>query len=83
MFLVDADPHGIEIMSTWVLGSSALSHDSSNLAIGLDRATWLGLRPTRWDEDGIARNDLIPLSPLDRRKAISMSKRDWMPEEWR
>jgi len=38
MFLVDADPHGIEIMSTWVLGSSALSHDSSNLAIGLDRA---------------------------------------------
>ncbi|GAA5829203.1 hypothetical protein JCM5353_007685 [Sporobolomyces roseus] len=83
MFLVDADPYGIEIMSTYVLGSSALSHDSSNLAIALERTTWLGVKPTHWDNDGVAREDLLLLDTKDRKKAISMCKRDWLPEEWR
>jgi len=83
MLLVDADPYGIEIMSTYVLGSSALSHDSSNLAVALERTTWLGVKLTHWDNDGVAREDLLLLDAKDRKKAISMCKRDWLPEEWR
>jgi len=83
MFLVDADPYGVEIMSTYVLGSSALSHDSSNLAIAFERTTWLGVKPTCWDNDGVARGDLLLLDAKDRKKAISMCKREWFPDEWR
>jgi meiotic recombination protein SPO11 len=83
MFLVDADPHGIEIISTFVLGSSALSHDSSNLAIGIRRATWLGLRPTSIGARPETRDQMLMLNARDRRKILAMLKREWFPEEWK
>ncbi|GAA5988814.1 hypothetical protein JCM5350_000382 [Sporobolomyces pararoseus] len=83
IFLVDADPHGIEILSTYVLGSSALSHDSSNLAIGQERAKWIGLKPSSLIDDLARRDESLSLSSRDRRKAIAMMKREWLPAEWR
>ncbi|GAA5880337.1 hypothetical protein JCM16303_003903 [Sporobolomyces ruberrimus] len=83
MFLVDADPYGIDIMSTFVLGSSALSHDSTNLAIGPKRATWIGLKPSKLRTAFIGQDDTVLLTPRDRRKALLMVKREWLPSEWR
>ncbi|GAA5962355.1 hypothetical protein JCM3765_002953 [Sporobolomyces pararoseus] len=83
MFLVDADPHGIEILSTFVLGSSALSHDSSNLAIGYERANWIGIKPTSLVDDLARRDESLLLNSRDRRKAIAMMRREWFPAQWR
>ncbi|GAA5894025.1 DNA topoisomerase (ATP-hydrolyzing) [Sporobolomyces salmoneus] len=83
MFLVDGDPHGIEIMSTFVLGSSAMSHDAFNLATGVERATWIGLRPTSLTGGSIPRDDLLLLTPRDRKKILAMIRREWIPSEWR
>ncbi|GAA6014960.1 hypothetical protein JCM11491_002373 [Sporobolomyces phaffii] len=82
MFLVDCDPHGLEIMSTYVLGSSALSHDASNLTIGRDRAIWIGLKATS-DSSNVSRDDLLLLTPRDRRKALAMLKRPEFPADWK
>ncbi|CEQ39630.1 SPOSA6832_01179 [Sporobolomyces salmonicolor] len=82
-FLVDSDPHGLEILSTYVLGSSSLSHDAANLAIGPGRANWVGIKPSEWDSMGVKREELLLLSAADRKKAGAMVKREWWPAEWR
>ncbi|GAA5888179.1 hypothetical protein JCM5296_000220 [Sporobolomyces johnsonii] len=83
LFLVDSDPHGLEILSTYVLGSSSLSHDAANLAIGPGRANWVGIKPSEWDSLGIKREELLMLTSADRKKAGAMIKREWWPVEWR
>lgn len=79
--LVDSDPHGLDILSTYRFGSAALSHDSANLAV--PRLEWLGVKGTEWDDLGVDRDELLPLSLHDRRKALAMLKREGLPAEWR
>ncbi|GAA5950306.1 hypothetical protein JCM21900_001109 [Sporobolomyces salmonicolor] len=83
LFLVDSDPHGLEILSTYVLGSSSLSHDAANLAIGPGRANWVGIKPSEWDSMGVKREELLLMSAADRKKAGAMVRREWWPAEWR
>jgi DNA topoisomerase VI subunit A len=42
MALVDGDPYGIDILSTYKCGSSAMKHESQGLAA--PRLEWIGLR---------------------------------------
>ena len=79
--LVDADPHGLEILSTYKYGSASLSFDRANLAV--EEVEWLGIKGTEWDSMGVNRDELLPLTSGDRKKALKMLKRDWMPEDWK
>lgn len=63
--LVDADPHGIDIMSVYKHGSRANAHSSSHDGLGLgDRLQWLGVKASEWPKLG-RYNDLLPLGERD------------------
>lgn len=73
--LVDCDPDGLAILSTYRHGSAALSHEHELLATPSMR--WLGLRshdifPSTSDN---VSHTLLPMTVRDRRKAIRML--DW------
>lgn len=81
--LVDFDPDGIGIMSTYKYGSMALSHENSQLAVpGLQ---WLGIR----SHDIVSSNSgIMKLSSRDRMTARRMLGKDICgegekDEEWR
>ena len=74
--LVDADPHGIEIMLVYKFGSKALSHESSYLTCPVIR--WLGVFPKDVEEVNVKEEQLIKLSENDRKKAIDMTKRSYI-----
>lgn len=79
--LVDSDPHGLEILSTYKYGSSALSFDRANLAV--ESVEWLGVKGSEWDSSGVRRDELLQLTIGDRKKGLKMLKREWLPEEWK
>jgi meiotic recombination protein SPO11 len=88
--LVDSDPDGIAIMSTYKYGSMAHPRENSSLVIPSLR--WLGLRTTDVVEDGeeaLNGDDLMPLTPRDRKKIVAMLSRnpvlavDGPEPEWR
>jgi meiotic recombination protein SPO11 len=92
--LVDFDPDGLGIMSTYKYGSVSLAHENSKLAV--PRIRWLGLKSSdifqrTVDQNGAALKDkvgLIKLSSRDRRIATRMLKRECFEEkgreeEWR
>ncbi|KAB8360640.1 hypothetical protein FH972_024378 [Carpinus fangiana] len=64
--LVDYDPDGIAILSTYRHGSSSLAHEG--LALVTPTLQWTGLRSA--DVDNVP--DMLPLTLRDRRKAVSM-----------
>lgn len=88
--LMDFDPDGISIMSTYKHGSWRLSHENSHLNVpGLQ---WLGIQSKdlidcdRTDDYAVA--GLLQLSVRDRKRAIKMLEKDEMAEngrerEWR
>jgi meiotic recombination protein SPO11 len=79
--LVDSDPHGLEILSTYKYGSAALSFDRHNLSV--PRIEWIGVKGSEWDKLGIDRGELLSLGAGDRKKALGMLKRNWWPEAWK
>jgi meiotic recombination protein SPO11 len=77
--LVDFDPDGIGIMSTYKHGSMSLAHESATLAV--PSVQWLGVRSC----DFLQEEDVQGLSKLtarDRRIAVKMLERD-VEMEWR
>lgn len=86
MALVDFDPDGIGIMSTYKYGSMALAHENANLAVPSIR--WLGVRSSDVVQDENDKTGLLKLSARDRRIAIRMLEKDIFEEggredEWR
>ncbi|KAL8983514.1 MAG: hypothetical protein Q9177_004957, partial [Variospora cf. flavescens] len=91
--LVDFDPDGIAIMSTYKHGSFTLSHENANLRTPSLR--WLGVKSGDFvvnDRDGGSddseRTALLRLSKQDRKKAIKILGRELCNEdgpehEWR
>ena len=79
--LVDSDPHGLEILSTYKYGSAALDFDHANLAVR--SVEWIGIKGTEWDAMGVPRDQLLPLTKADRSKALKLLKRTGIPEGWR
>nr|XP_031858021.1 uncharacterized protein CI109_006555 [Kwoniella shandongensis]KAA5525093.1 hypothetical protein CI109_006555 [Kwoniella shandongensis] len=83
--LVDADPHGLSILSTYTYGSKATAHsfDHAGLALG-DRLEWLGVKTTDWKKLGIKHDDLLPLEKPDIQLATSMLKNHAnLPPKWK
>lgn len=70
--LVDGDPHGVSIMSTYKYGSLAHQHENARLTI--PHLRWLGLKISDaiTNSNVSGRDGLLPLSPRDRRKIIAM-----------
>ncbi|KAL8281123.1 hypothetical protein RQP46_006481 [Phenoliferia psychrophenolica] len=79
--LVDADPHGLEILATYKHGSASLAFDRANLAV--PSIEWIGVKGTEWDALRIPRDELLPLTKADRTKALKLLKREGLPDEWR
>ncbi|KAL8690480.1 MAG: hypothetical protein Q9224_004398 [Gallowayella concinna] len=95
--LVDFDPDGIAIMSTYKHGSLTLSHQKANLMTPTVR--WLGVKSRDLDfnrserepfHDGEAedRRGLLRLSKRDRKKAVNMlgqemCEADGAEQDWR
>ncbi|WWC89571.1 uncharacterized protein L201_004495 [Kwoniella dendrophila CBS 6074] len=82
--LVDADPHGLSILSTYTFGSqnTKFSHEHAELPLG-DRIEWLGLRATDFKKLGIGYDDLLPLEKVDIQLAMKMIKDPTLPIEWK
>ncbi|XP_032206149.1 meiotic recombination protein SPO11 isoform X1 [Mustela erminea] len=74
--LVDADPHGIEIMCIYKYGSMAMSFEAHNLTVPAIR--WLGLLPSDIKRLNIPRDTLIPLTKQDQMKLESVLKRPYV-----
>lgn len=43
----------------------------------------MGVKGSEWDAMGVRREELLPLTAGDRKKALKMLKREWWPQEWR
>lgn len=70
--LVDGDPHGISIMSTYKYGSMAHLHENARLS--LPRVEWLGLRVADaiLASESPGANSVLSLTTSDRRKILAM-----------
>jgi hypothetical protein len=64
--LVDADPHGIDIMQVYAKGSKSTTHsyDHANLALGA-KLSWMGVKASEWIGLGVRHDDLLMLSDKD------------------
>jgi len=74
--LVDFDPDGLAIMSTYKHGSAALAHENEDLRV--PQLQWLGLRPKdicTGADDMHSEQGLLCLSSRDRHKAVKMLER--------
>ncbi|KAJ5379022.1 hypothetical protein N7509_012141, partial [Penicillium cosmopolitanum] len=86
--LVDGDPHGLTIMSTYKYGSLAQLHENAGLT--LPPLQWLGLKITdAADETQNSSGELfLSLTTRDRKKIVSMLRRspiwasDGVEPEW-
>ncbi|XP_071807575.1 meiotic recombination protein SPO11-like [Asterias amurensis] len=83
--LVDADPHGLEILCVYKFGSRSMAYESRSLTVPCIR--WLGVLPSDIQRLQVSRDVLIPLNKSDLRKAKELMKRpyyqhlpDWMKE---
>ncbi|XP_006881722.1 PREDICTED: meiotic recombination protein SPO11 isoform X1 [Elephantulus edwardii] len=74
--LVDADPHGIEIMCIYKYGSMSMSFEAHNLTVPAIR--WLGLLPSDIKRLNIPKNTFIPLTKRDQMKLDSILKRPYV-----
>ncbi|XP_076969408.1 meiotic recombination protein SPO11 isoform X2 [Tamandua tetradactyla] len=74
--LVDADPHGIEIMCIYKYGSMSMSFEAHNLTVPAIR--WLGLLPSDIKRLNVPRESLIPLTKQDQMKLDSILKRPYV-----
>uniref|UniRef100_A0A7N6FKS4 DNA topoisomerase (ATP-hydrolyzing) n=1 Tax=Anabas testudineus TaxID=64144 RepID=A0A7N6FKS4_ANATE len=74
--LVDADPHGIEIMCIYKYGSVAMSFEAHSLTVS--SVMWLGLLPSDIQRLQVPRDALIPLTKRDESKLNSLLKRPYL-----
>ncbi|XP_038606576.1 meiotic recombination protein SPO11 [Tachyglossus aculeatus] len=77
--LVDADPHGIEIMCIYKYGSLSMSFEAHNLTVPAIR--WLGLLPSDIERLNIPKDTLIPLTKHDQMKLDSLQKRPYIDHQ--
>jgi meiotic recombination protein SPO11 len=86
--LMDFDPDGFDILSTYKFGSAALAHENESLV--LPSLRWIGISSSHiGQEDDLHQSQgLLKLSARDRRKATRMLEREPFIEngsepEWR
>ncbi|XP_060602471.1 meiotic recombination protein SPO11-like isoform X3 [Ruditapes philippinarum] len=83
LVLVDADPHGIEIMTVYKFGSKALSFESEHLAVPCIK--WLGILPSDISRLGVPEKSLIALSKADKVKGEEILSRPYISQypQWK
>nr|BAM16279.1 Spo11 [Anguilla japonica] len=74
--LVDADPHGIEIMCIYKYGSVSMSFEAQNLTV--PSVMWLGLLPSDIERLRLPKDVLIPFSKKDESKLTSLLRRPYV-----
>ncbi|XP_027000553.1 meiotic recombination protein SPO11 isoform X3 [Tachysurus fulvidraco] len=74
--LVDADPHGIEIMCIYKYGSISMAFEAPTLAVS--SMLWLGLLPSDIESLRLPQDVLISLTVADERKLNHMKKRPYI-----
>ncbi|XP_072223774.1 meiotic recombination protein SPO11 isoform X2 [Leuresthes tenuis] len=74
--LVDADPHGIEIMCIYKYGSVAMSFEAHSLTV--PSVMWLGLLPSDLQRLRVPKESLIPLTKRDESKLDSLLNRPYL-----
>ncbi|XP_050008875.1 meiotic recombination protein SPO11 isoform X4 [Alexandromys fortis] len=74
--LVDADPHGMEIMCIYKYGSLSMSFEAHSLTVPAIR--WLGLLPSDIKRLNIPKDSLIPLTKHDHMKLDSILRRPYI-----
>ncbi|CAL8250756.1 unnamed protein product [Arctogadus glacialis] len=77
--LVDADPHGIEIMCIYKYGSVAMSFEAHNLTVPSVR--WMGLLPSDLQRLRVPQDMLIPLTQRDESKLHSLLRRPYLASQ--
>ncbi|XP_071332815.1 meiotic recombination protein SPO11 isoform X4 [Trachinotus anak] len=77
--LVDADPHGIEIMCIYKYGSVAMSFEAHSLTV--PSVMWLGLLPSDLQRLWVPEDALIPLTKRDESKLSSLLKRPYLSSQ--
>ncbi|KAF8499812.1 Spo11/DNA topoisomerase VI subunit A [Russula emetica] len=78
--LVDGDAHGLDIVSVYKFGSVALHHEADKLAA--PRVGCIGIWASELASFGIDKDNLIPISRADEKKARSMLRRE-LPARWK
>ncbi|KAJ1467645.1 Spo11/DNA topoisomerase VI subunit A [Baffinella frigidus] len=83
--LFDSDAHGLKILSVYMQGSEAMSHDSANLAT--PDIKWLGVRPSDLDKYNVPDDCRLDLTPHDiafaeslREKPYIQKRKEWVKE---
>ncbi|XP_074537208.1 meiotic recombination protein SPO11 [Halichoeres trimaculatus] len=77
--LVDADPHGIEIMCIYKYGSVAMSFEAHSLTV--PSVMWLGLLPSDLQRLRVPEDTLIPLTTRDQSKLSSLLQRPYLTSQ--
>ncbi|XP_020553942.1 meiotic recombination protein SPO11-1 isoform X2 [Sesamum indicum] len=82
--LVDCDPYGIDILTTYRFGSMQIAYDSKSLRIPEIR--WLGAFLSDYEKYQFPQQCLLPLTAEDKQKAGGLLNRCYMEREvpyWR
>ncbi|NXC82320.1 SPO11 protein, partial [Cercotrichas coryphoeus] len=74
--LMDADPHGVEIMCVYKYGSVSMSFEAHHLTV--PSVKWLGLLPSDLERLNICKDVLIPFTKQDENKLASIQKRPYI-----
>ncbi|NXD13939.1 SPO11 protein, partial [Nothocercus nigrocapillus] len=77
--LMDADPHGIEIMCVYKYGSVSMSFEAHHLTV--PSIKWLGLLPSDLKRLNICKDALIPFTKQDQKKLASIQKRPYVARQ--
>ncbi|OCB86858.1 topoisomerase acting in meiosis [Sanghuangporus baumii] len=80
--LVDADAYGLDIVSVYKYGSARMYHENDSLAA--ERLEWIGVSASEALGMGLDRDELLPISAHDQRKALSLLRsRSDLPPSWK
>jgi len=74
--LFDSDAHGLKILSVYMQGSEAMSHDSANLAT--PDIKWLGVRPSDLNKYNVPQDCRLDLTEHDVKFASSLLKKEYV-----
>ncbi|RDX71419.1 Meiotic recombination protein SPO11-1, partial [Mucuna pruriens] len=82
--LVDCDPYGFDILTTYRFGSMQMAYDTKHLRV--PEIHWLGVFPSDSERYFIPKQCLLPLTAEDKRKVEAMLLRCYLQREvpqWR
>ncbi|KAI4307879.1 hypothetical protein L6164_031008 [Bauhinia variegata] len=82
--LVDCDPYGFDILTTYRFGSMQMAYDTRNLRV--PEIQWLGVFPSDFERYSVPKHCLLPLTAEDKKKIEAMLLRCYLQKDvpqWR